>query len=72
MSMIRCNSCDNIGDCKDEWIDGVFEEAAPFRFWCPNCVDSGIGGNAMASALKKQDSARYHELTEFDTTEDAP
>lgn len=39
MSMIHCMYCDGVGDCKDAWIEGVFNPDPPFDFICPTCKD---------------------------------
>lgn len=63
MSMIRCTGCDEIGDAKDEWIDGIYEDVAPFRFWCPDCADIDWNGDsAILAAIKATDQDRYDQL----------
>ncbi len=62
MSMIRCASCGDIGDCKDEWIEGVFEDANPWRFFCPNCVENRNG--QVMEVLRVEQPELYRELTD--------
>ena len=59
MSMIRCNGCDRVLDAKEEGLEGVYEDAKPWRYWCPDCVTEPDALNA----LKVQDLQRYLELT---------
>ena len=63
MSMIRCDGCGQIGDCKDEWIEGFFEDAKPWRFWCPSCAQD-FEDDSLRHAMETQDPALYKELTD--------
>ena len=58
VSMIRCSGCDRILDAKDEGLEGVYEDAKPYRYWCPDCLTEP---DAL-KALKIQDPDRYIEL----------
>ena len=60
MSVMRCDRCDHFTDT-DEDVEGLFEDAAPFRYWCSNCIEFG-DSTAMFAALKKQEPDRYAEI----------
>lgn len=62
MSIMRCDGCDGIIDTDDD-VEGIFEDARPFRFWCSGCVERG-NDEALLAALKTQEPERYKELTE--------
>ncbi len=38
MSMMRCDGCDRITDT-DYDVEGIFEDAKPYRYFCSACVD---------------------------------
>lgn len=62
MSMMMCSSCDEMTDT-DEDVEGVFEDATPFRYWCSSCADITFDGDpAILAAIKAQDLDRYDEL----------
>ncbi len=40
MSMVRCERCEVIIDCKAEGIEGIHGESEPWEYLCPRCVDA--------------------------------
>ncbi len=59
---MMCSGCDDMIDT-DECVEGVFEDAAPFRYWCKSCADITWDGDpAILAAIKAQDSDRYDDL----------
>ena len=58
MSMILCCSCAGIVDAKDYGLNGLYEDANPYRYWCPECVTEP----EALKTMKKQDPDRYFEL----------
>lgn len=67
MSMMRCDGCDNFIDT-DECVEGLFEDASPYRYWCEGCVmrafEDPVAGGAIVEAMKIQDPATFKDLTE--------
>lgn len=62
MSVMRCDGCDGMIDT-DFVCEGVWEDASPFRYWCPRCSEDA-NNTEMLAALKIQDPDVYQELTE--------
>lgn len=63
MSMIRCSSCGEIGDAKDAWLDGVYQDEPPFGFYCPDCADIDWSGpSEIIAAIKATDADRYEQI----------
>ncbi len=62
MSVMRCDGCDNFIDT-DFSVEGVWEDEAPFRFWCSRCLET-CDDPAMWRALEKQDDITFNELME--------
>ena len=58
MSYVRCMYCEESGDCKDEWIEGVHNPDPPFDFICPWCVDNIVSGNCYLPDDLDDDHAR--------------
>jgi len=64
MSMMRCQ-CDRIVDT-DYDVEGLFEDASPFRFWCSRCVEDAVKNDdkELLAALQKQEPETYKEMTD--------
>lgn len=62
MSMMFCKGCDALVDT-DHDVEGLFEDDAPFRWWCSQCV-ADANDTAMLTALEKQNPELYRELTD--------
>ena len=65
MSMMRCDGCGAMTDT-DYTVEGLFEDAMPWRYWCPHCVENAAKNSheAILGALKIQEPERYEEMME--------
>lgn len=62
MSMMMCSGCDAFIDT-DYDVEGLYEDASPFRFWCSFCTER-TDNEAMLIAMEIQEPERYAELME--------
>lgn len=60
MSVMRCDGCDDYVDT-DYNVEGIFEDAKPYRYYCGNCIDRQHA-TAM-DVIRIQDPDLYKELT---------
>jgi hypothetical protein len=65
MSIMRCDGCDDMVDT-DYNVEGLFEDAKPYRFWCESCVMDAFSrldkDCPIVAAVKVQDPEAYSEL----------
>ena len=54
MSMIRCDRCKCVIDAKEEGIEGIYGDDAPFEYLCPDCVYN-IAVTARVDPIDYQD-----------------
>lgn len=65
MSMIRCEGCDATLDAKNEGIEGVYSDKAPFNYYCPECVGNASYTDSPADlldAIKAAGDDRWDEI----------
>jgi len=66
MSVAVCSRCDDYVDT-DFVCEGLFEDASPFRYWCPRCVENAFNArednDAIVNAMKIQDPTAYADST---------
>lgn len=67
MSVMVCNGCDGYIDT-DFVCEGIWENKAPYRYWCPSCLERKIEtkdpDDACLAAFREQEPDDYAAMME--------